>query len=177
MFRPKAEIFPSAYLKTSSASCTHYSNPCYHGDQRMKGLRWVDDFAQISSWTCHRCLRGRQNPVFHLAAYTTNPSKSPPWAFSVQRASQQTRSSYDSVVSKDFRSERSTLSSFPSNGRTLKESTLKNVLVSKGKRHGVMIAIIAIGAIWAFSDDAKHRYMAVKRALRVFYALVRCLSE
>lgn len=64
-----------------------------------------------------------------------------------------------------------------SNGRTLKVSTLEKVPVSKGKRRGVMIAIIAIGSIWAFSDDAKHRYMAVKRALRVFHALVRCLRE
>lgn len=146
-------------------------------DQRMKGLRWVDDVAKTGSWTCHRCLRGKQNQVLPSAAYTTNPAKSTPWAFSAQRASLHTRSSYGGVVSKGFSSETSKTSSFPSSGRTLRESILKKAPVPKGKRSRVILAIIAIGSIWAFSDDAKHRYMAVKRALRVFYALVRCLRE
>lgn len=143
----------------------------------MRGLRWVDDAAKTGSWTCHRCLRPRQNPVFHSAAYTTSPAKSASWAFSAQRASQHPRSSYDSLSSKGFSSERSKVNGFSSNGRTLQESTVKKILVSKGKRRGVTIAIIAIVSIWAFSDDAKHRYMAVERALRVFHALVRCLRE
>ena len=160
----------------SSTSCTEHGHSCCHGDQRMKGLKWVDDLAKTGSWTCHRCLRGKQNQVLPSAAYTTNPAKSPPWAFSAQRASLHTRSSYGGVVSKGFSSKSSTTSSFPSSGRTLRASVLKKAPVPKG-RSRVILAIIAIGSIWAFSDDAKHRYMAVKRALRVFYALVRCLRE
>lgn len=78
---------------------------------------------------------------------------------------------------KEFASVRSTSSSFLSNGSTLEDPTPEKVPVSKGKTRGAILAILAIGSIWAFSDDAKHRYMAVKRALRVFDALVRCLRE
>lgn len=143
----------------------------------MRGPSWVDEIAKTGSWTCHRCLRGRPKPVAHLAAYTTKPGKSPPWTFSAQRASHPRRSSYESTVSKDFKLARSASSSFPSYGPTLKDSTWKKVPVSKSKRRGVILAIFAIGSIWAFSDYAKHNYEAVKRALRVFNALVRCLRE
>ena len=156
---------------------SHCGNSCSHGDQRMKGFRWVDDVAKTGSWTCHRCLRGKQNQVLPPVTYTTNRAKTSPWTFSAQRASLHTRSSYGGVISKGSSSETPTTSSFPSSGRTLKESILKKAPVPKGNRSGVILTIIAIGSIWAFSDDAKHRYMAVKRALRVFYALVRCLRE
>ena len=78
---------------------------------------------------------------------------------------------------KTLKVERSISSSSPSNGATLNGSKREKILVSKGKRRGVFVAILAIGAIWAFSDDANHRYVAVNRTLRVFYALVRCLRE
>ena len=143
----------------------------------MRGLRWVDDIVKTGSWTCQRCLRGRQNPVAHLAAYTTNPGKLFSWTFSAQRDSQPRRRSYKSSLLKDFTLARSELSSFPFNGSSVKHSTREKVPVSKGKKRGVILAILTIGSIWAFSDDAKHRYVAVKRALRVFYALVRCLVE
>ncbi|KAF6229546.1 hypothetical protein HO173_011401 [Letharia columbiana] len=124
-----------------------------------------------------RCLRGSQQLFTHLPAYTTNSGKSPSWTFSAQRAYHPRPSSYETAVSKDFTLERPTLSSLPSSGSTLKDSTWKKVPVSKGKRRGVILAILAIGSMWAISDDAKHRYMAVKRTLRVFYALVRCLRD
>lgn len=41
----------------------------------------------------------------------------------------------------------------------------------------MVVAILVIGSIWAFSDDASHRYVAAKRTLRVFYALLRCLID
>ena len=143
----------------------------------MRGFSWVDGVAKTGSWTCHSCLKGRPEPVAHLAAYTTKPGKSPPWTFSAQRASHPRRTSYESAVSKDFKLARSTSSSFPLYGPALKDSTWRKVHVSKSKRRGVILAIFAIGSIWAFSDDAKHNYEAVKRALRVSNALVRCLRE
>lgn len=153
------------------------NDSCCHGKQRMKGVSWIDEIAKTGSWTCHRCLRGRQKPVAHLAAYTTNSGKSPPWTFTAQRASQPRRSSYESAVSQNFKFTRSILNSFPSKRPTLKDSAWKKVPVSKGKRRGVILAIFAIGSIWALFDDAKHNYGAAKRALRVFNALVRCLRE
>lgn len=143
----------------------------------MRGLRWVDEIGKTGSWTCYRCLRGRQRPVAHLAAYTTNSGKSPPWTFSAQRASQPGRVTHERAIVKDITLGKSKSSTFPSVEATLKGSTSKKVPVLKGKRRGVILAILAIGSIWAFSDDAKHRYMAVKRASRVFYALFRCLRE
>lgn len=177
LFRTMPKHFPSHQLTLSSASSAHYNNPCCHGKQRMRCLRWVDEIAKTGPWTCHRCLRGSQQLFTHLPAYTTNSGKSPSWTFSAQRAYHPRPSSYESAVLKDFTLERPTLSSLPSSGSTLKDSTWKKVPVSKGKRRGVILAILAIGSMWAISDDAKHRYMAVKRTLRVFYALVRCLRE
>ena len=143
----------------------------------MRGVSWIDEIAKTGSWTCHRCLRGGQKPVAHLAAYTTNSGKSPPWTFTAQRASQRRRSSYESAVLKNTKFTRSVSNRFPPKGPTLKDSIWKKVPESKGKRRGVILAIFAIGPIWAFFDDVKHNYGAVKRALRVFNALVRCLRE
>lgn len=143
----------------------------------MTGLRWVDDIPKTGSWTCHRCLRGRQKPVAHLVAYTTKSGKSPPWTFSVQRAPPPRRNSYKIPSLKDSTLARFSLTSFSSNGSTLKESSWKKVPVTKVKRRGVILAILAVGSIWAFSEDAKHRYVAVKRAMRVFHALVQCLRD
>lgn len=154
------------------------NNPCCHGKQRMRGFRWVDEIAKTGSWTCHRCLRGGQNKVAHLATYTTNAGKLPPWTLCAQRASQLRRSSYGNAILEDFTLGRYRSSIFPSNRPTIKDSSAwNNVFVSKGKRRGLMLAILAVGLIWALSNDASHRYMASKRVLRVFIALVRCVRE
>lgn len=136
--------------------------------KRMKGLRWVDDVAKTGSWTCHRCLGGRQ-PL--------KSGKSPLWTFSVQRASSPRQSSYKRPLLEDSTLARSKLTSFSSQGSTLNQSSRKKAPGSKGKGRVLILAMFAIGSIWAFSDDAKHRYLAVKRAFRVFYALVQCLRE
>ena len=138
----------------------------------MRGLRWLDDIVKTGSWTCHRCPRGRQKPVAHLAAYLTNPGKSPPRTLFAQTAFHPRRILHESTILRDFTLEKAKDSSLSSN-----KSTWKKVPVLKGKRCGVVLALLAIGSIWAFSDDAKHRCVAAKRAMRVFYTLVRCLSE
>ena len=174
----RAEISPLAYLSQhhSLAPCARYK-PCCHGEQRMRGFRRADEIAKNGPWICHRCLRGRRKPNAQLAAYTTKPGKPPLWTFSAHTASQTGRSSYESAALKDSVLERRTSNSLSSNGPISKESVWKKVLVLKGKRRGLILATLAIGSIWAFSDDAKHRYVALKRALRVFSALVRCLRE
>ena len=147
----------------------------------MKCLRWVDAIAKTSSWTCHRCLRDGKKQTAYLASYTTNAADSPPWKSCAQKASQPRRSSHRITTLKDLTSGRSCFSSLPSNGSTLKDSSAsENVPVFKGKRRsrrGLILAILAVGSIWGFSNDAKHRFMAAKRALRVFYALVQCVRE
>ena len=147
----------------------------------MKRLRWVDAIAKTSSWTCHRCLRDGKTKSAYLSSYTTNAADSPPWKSCAQKASQPRRSSHRITTLKDLTSGRSSFSSLQSNGSTPKDpSASEDVLVFKGKRRsrrGLILAILAVGSIWAFSDDAKHRFMAVNRALRVFYALVQCVRE
>ena len=143
----------------------------------MRGFRWVDEIAKNGPWTCHRCQRGRRKAVAHLAAYTTIPGKSPSWTFSAHKASQPRRSSYESTVLRDSALNRLTSSSLPSNGPISKVPIWKKVLSVEGKRRGLILVILAFGSIWAFSDDAKHRYGAVKRASRVLYALVQCVRE
>ena len=139
----------------------------------MRHLGWVDEIAKTSSWTCCRCLRGRQKAFAHFAPYTTKPGVSPLRTIPVQRVSQLSRSLPESAISRDLTLIKSNWISFPFNGPTLSDSARK----SSGIRRGVILAILTFGSIWAFSDDAKHRYVAVKRAFRVFYALIRCLRE
>ena len=147
----------------------------------MKYLRFVDALAKTSSWTCHRCLRDGKKQIAYLASFTTNAADSPPWKSCAQKASQPRRSLNETITLKDLTLGRSSFSSLPSDESILKNSTAsKFVPVSKGKRRtrrGLILAILAVGSIWGFSDDAKHRYLAVKRALRVFYALIQCVRE
>ena len=157
------------------------SNPRCHCKQRMKYLGLVDAIAKTSSWTCHRCLRDGRKQIAYLASFTTNAADSPPWKSSAQKASQPRRSFNRTITLRDLTLGRSSFSSLPPDGSTLKDSPGSEfVSVSKGKRRirrGLILAILAVGSIWGFSDDAKHRYLAVKRALRVFYALVQCVKE
>ena len=130
----------------------------------MRNFGLAAEIAKTGSWTCRRCLRSRQG---------SKPGISPLSTISVQRASQIKRGSSDSVILEDPKLRRSKLISFPFKRPILKDSTWK----SKSVKRGVIVAIIAFASVWAFSDDAKHGYMAVTRAFRVFYALVRCLRE
>lgn len=139
----------------------------------MRYLGWADEVAKTGSWTCRRCLRSRPKAFAYFAAYTTKLGILPLRNISVRRFSQLRRSAPKSFIFKDVRLITSKSISLPSNGPLLNDSTWK----SRGMRRGVIIAILAFGSIWAFSDDAKHRYVAVKRAFRVFSALVRCLRE
>ena len=143
----------------------------------MRDLRWVDGIANTGSWTCSRCLRGRTKPLAHLAGYVTTHCTSPPRTNSAQGVARLRRSSYESTILGIVTSQRSPSSSFPSNGPTLNDFALKKEPVSKGMKRGAIFAILVLGSMWAYSDDAKHRYLALKRAFRVFYALVRCLRE
>lgn len=138
----------------------------------MRHLGWADEVVKTGSWTCRRCLRSRPKGFAHFAAYTTKLGILPLGTISVQ-SSQLRRSAPKSPNFKDARLITSKFINFPSNGTLLNDSTWK----SRGIRRGVILAILAFGSIWAFSDDAKHRYMALKRAFRVFSALVRCLRE
>ena len=144
-----------------------------NGRERMRHPGWADEIAKISSWTCRRCLRGKQKSCAYFAPYTTNPGTSPVKTISVQRISQIRQSSVQRAKLEDVTLHRTRFISSPSSGYMLKDSTLK----SRNIKRGVILAIFAFGSIWAFSDDAKHRYVSVKRASRVFYALVRCLRE
>ena len=151
------------------------SNPCCRCKQRMKYFRFVDAIAKTSSWTCHKCLRDGRKQTTYLASFTTNAADSPPWKSCGQKASQPRRSLNRTITLRDLTLGRSFFSSLPSDG-----STLKFVPLFKGRRRirrGLILAILAVGSIWSFSDDAKHSYIAVKRALRVFYALVQCVRE
>ena len=143
----------------------------------MKGRKRVDEIAKTGAWKCHRCLRGRRKSLGHLAAYTTKPGKLTPWTFFAPKASQPRRSLYESNVLEGSNLGRSMLSIFTANRRTSKAFTWNQVFESTGKRRGMILTILAVGSLWIFSDDAKHRYMAMKRTLRVFNALVRCLRE
>ena len=150
-------------------------------NQRMKHLKFVDAIAKTSSWTCHRCLRDGKNQSAYLASFTTNAADLPPWKSCGQKASQPRRSLNRTIALIDLSLGRSFFSSLPSDGSTLKNLPASEVVpVPKGRRRirrGLILAILAVGSIWGFSDDAKHRYIAVKRALRVFYALVQCVRE
>lgn len=139
----------------------------------MRHIGWADEVAKTGSWTCRRCLRSRPKAFAHFAAYTTKLGILPLRTISVRSCPQLRRSAPKSPNFKDARLITSKSSSCPSNGPLLNDSTWK----SRGIRRGVILAILAFGSIWAFSGDAKHRYMAVKRAFRVFSALVRCLRE
>lgn len=139
----------------------------------MRHLGWADEVAKTGSWTCRRCLRSKPKALAHFAAYTTKLGILPLRTISVRKFSQLRRSAPKSPIFKDVRLIKSQIISLPSNGPLLNNSTWK----SRGARRGVMIAILAFGSIWAFSDDAKHRYTAVKRAFRVSSALIRCLRE
>ena len=130
----------------------------------MRNLGLADEIAKTGAWTCCRCLRSRQR---------SKPGISPLSTIFVQRASQLKRGSSESAILKDPTLRRFKLLSFPSNRPILKDSTWK----PKNVKRGVLVAILACASMWAFSDDAKHGYMAVTRAFRVFYALVRCLRE
>ena len=147
----------------------------------MKYLRFVDAIAKTSPWTCHKCLRDGRKQTAYLASFTTNAADSPPWKSCGQKASQPRRSLNRNITLIDLTLGRTFFSSLPSDGSTLKTSPASEfVPVSKGRgriRRGLILAILAVGSIWGFSDDAKHRYIAVKRALRVFYALVQCVRE
>ena len=155
-------------------------NSC-HCNQRMKHLRFVDAIAKTSSWTCHRCLRDGKKQSAYLASFTSIAADSPPWKSCGQKASQPRRSLNRTITLIHLTLGRSFFSSLPSDGSTLKNSPASEyVPVSKGRRRitrGLILAILAVGSIWGFSDDAKHRYIAVKRAVRVFYALIQCVRE
>ena len=124
----------------------------------------ADEIARAGSWTCRKCLSSRQRSKPGISLSST---------ISVQRASQIRRGSSESAILKDPTLKRSRLNSFPFKGPIPKDSTWK----SKGIKRGVIVAIFAFASIWAFSDDAKHGCMAVTRAFRVFFALVRCVRE
>ena len=145
----------------------------------MRDIRWVDEVVKAGSWTCRRCLRVRGRPKRHAdwATYTTKPGSSPPRTIATQRASQLKRSLFESAILKAIALKSPQIRSHSPNGPALKESTVNKSPVSKGIRRAVILAIIAVGSIWIFSDDARHRYGAVKRAFRVFHALVWCLRE
>ena len=144
-----------------------------NGRKRMRHLGWVDKIAKISSWTCRRCLRDKHKSCAFFAPYTTNHGTSPVKTISMQRISQIRQSSSQRAKLEDVMLHRTRLISSPSNGYMLKDSTLQSSIM----RRGAVLAMCALGSIWAFSDDAKHRYMSMKRAFRVFCALVRCLRE
>lgn len=141
----------------------------------MRHPGWVDQFARTGSWICRRCVRGRRKTVAHLAAYTTNLGTSPPRAIFAQRASHLRRGWYESTMLKHITLEKCRSRSFTFYGPISNELKLNKYPVSKGTKRVAILALL--GLIWAFSDDAKHRYLAVKRASRVFYALIRCLRE
>ena len=143
----------------------------------MRPIRWLDGVLKNSPWTCSKCLRGRPRSVDHSAAYTTSPRISLSGTIFAHTASQFGRRSCETAVLKDVTSKRCRTSSFSYNAPISRDSTLKTDLVSSSIRRGAILVVLAVGSTWAFSDDAKHRYVAVIRALRVFYALVRCLRE
>ena len=142
----------------------------------MGPIKWLDGVLKNGSWTCSKCLRKRLKSVAHVA-YTTSPRKSPSRTIFAQTASQFGRNSYETAVLRDIASKRSRPSSVLSHALISKDSILEITLVSSSVRFGAVFAILAFGTVWAFSDDAKHSYVAVIRALRVFYALVQCLRE
>ena len=153
-FRITAHVWPSK----RDTSCVQFNK------QRMRNLWLADEITKIGSWTCRRCLRCRQRSNLGTSSLSTT---------SVQRASQIKRGSSDSAILKDPTLRRSTLISFPFKKPILKDSTWK----PKSVKRGVIVAILTFASMWAFSDDAKHGYMAVTRGFRVFNALVRCLRE
>jgi len=132
----------------------------------MRALGQVAGLTKPSIWICQRCSRGLKNLNVQSATCRTRPA---------------TRSRLEESRIKCLRNQ-STIARHSKIDQPHARTGVSNDSILKSewktrRRLMILIAIIGVVSTFALTETAQHSYVAVKRSLRVAYALVRSVRE